>query len=1000
MDKRVPFGTFEPMFARPSDSGCGSRISFCLAALALSSFLSAVGAESAAPGVAPPIRVYSRLLDPREHPDDDRRAVRPPSWDLFEKQTQFTSLRGFDVQGTQIVNYTNELERYTRTFGLGNVVWPSYPILFASNLLDLAQEVKRRNLYLFDVWGFVPGSGPGGYWQQFKPPQSAFDTLESVLGERWLGADIGEQDGRYIGGYASQMSAISSNRFDQYLNFQRHFERMGDQLGNKLSTLVSLNFGHYLLKEGTYTLIGAETAQALPNSQVYYAFIRGAGKQYGVPWFGNASIFNRWGFKTYGSEGVSDGYPDGPTRGTSLSLLKRLLYSHIAYNSVLVGFESGWFDGDKLSPIGRIQQAAQKWVKENGSLGVMHTPVAVLLDFYSGWSFPRHLYTDKLYRVWGNLPYARGDHLTHGVLDLLYPGYVNASYFHDESGFIAPTPYADVADCLLSDAPSWLLDRYPVLVVAGELHGGAELGEKLTAYVERGGHLLITAGNLAKWPSGLGGVRVKPDRVAHQCKQVELQYPKAVLQETPFDLLALDCPSVARCLATAGDAHEPAVIELSIGEGTLTVFASAFGVPVEPRLDPPVRGQIDQPLPTPYPLLRHVRQFLQRAFAQQALFVAEPELSLITCRRAEGDYTVSVANNTWHAQSFNLQSRCGAITSLQELPLDVSERTAVGLTPDGLHNADLGTSDANHIAGGDVRIFRVRVQETNVQEIAHRSPPRRPQGRFLPLHQARSLKEEILARPTFFQHFDGVLLDWRYVHEKDAQILQQEARWLTRQKVRVFVDLSSGLNLYPDLRLIDNDPDEYAATRAIIKELLDKMARLGARDLLLSLHRQPENNFTGEQTKTAFEKALRELSEAAAQRGITVYLRLAPDKPPASLAEAMQLLDRVGAPNLKLAPSVALWLRQKPTLPAGLAPRVGLWLLSGPASDLAGAPWSYQQPLATADCAPIRTMIAAAPQAPWALDAVFADQDAEYREITTLEKELGRVSPTSASPEP
>ena len=80
-------------------------------------------------------------------------------------------------------------------------------------------------------------------------------------------------------------------------------DRAGDDLGHRHATLVSLNFGHYFLKEGTYTLIGAETAQALPNNQVYYAFIRGAGKQYGVAWFGNASIYNRWGYKSYGSSG-------------------------------------------------------------------------------------------------------------------------------------------------------------------------------------------------------------------------------------------------------------------------------------------------------------------------------------------------------------------------------------------------------------------------------------------------------------------------------------------------------------------------------------------------------------------------------------------------------------------------------------------------------------------------------------------------------------------------
>ena len=155
--------------------------------------------------------------------------------------------------------------------------------------------------------------------------------------------DNGEQDGWYIGGYASELYPSSASRREQYLNFQRHFERLTRDLGNKLSTLVSLNFGHYFLKEGVYTFIGAETGQALPNGQVFYSFIRGAGKQYGVPWFGNASVFNRWGWKQYGPD-IHDGHiTGGPTHGTSLSLLKRLLYSQILYNSMMVGFESSYF---------------------------------------------------------------------------------------------------------------------------------------------------------------------------------------------------------------------------------------------------------------------------------------------------------------------------------------------------------------------------------------------------------------------------------------------------------------------------------------------------------------------------------------------------------------------------------------------------------------------------------------------------------------------------------
>ncbi|MCL5279654.1 MAG: hypothetical protein M1376_07080 [Planctomycetes bacterium] len=59
-------------------------------------------------------------------------------------------------------SHAQEIEKSTRTYELGDVIWPSYPILCARNLGDLAQEIKRRDLYLFDIWGYVPGSGPGG----------------------------------------------------------------------------------------------------------------------------------------------------------------------------------------------------------------------------------------------------------------------------------------------------------------------------------------------------------------------------------------------------------------------------------------------------------------------------------------------------------------------------------------------------------------------------------------------------------------------------------------------------------------------------------------------------------------------------------------------------------------------------------------------------------------------------------------------------------------------
>ena len=946
-----------------------------VSASALCAVLVITATTAATADDAPAARwVYTHLLEPREHPDYDRRHVKPPSWDTFGNRTQFAALRGFPIEEGKIVRIAETIDQYTKTYQLGNVVWPSYPIVFAENLGEFAEELKRRGLFLFDIWGYVPGSGPGGYWQQYEVPPHVFPLLETTLGSRWLGMDIGEQDGRYIGGYAGQMLPVSGDRFEQYLNFQRHFERMGDELGNKLSTLVSLNFGHHFLKEGTYTTIGAETAQALPNGQVYYAFIRGAGKQYGVPWFGNASVWNRWGWKVYGTVNKPESGPQpGSAKGTSLNLLKRLLYHHILYNCIIVGFESSWFDGEALSPIGRIQQAAQEWVLETGPPGVMATPVAVMVDFFSGWSFPRHLYTGNVYRVWGNVPYGPGDHLTDGVLDMLYPGYQDASYFHDERGFISPTPYGDVADCLLIDAEGWLLARYPVLVVATELTGGMEIRDKLEAYAAAGGHLVVTAGNVAKFPGGLGGVMVSGEA-------------RDLGKDAPGlgPLYALDLPDTARVIA----AHDkvPVVVEVGLGAGRVTVFASPFGVPAKAgRVD--LANEVDRPLEKPFPLLPHVRAALDRIFRGQMLFEVGEGLSLVTCRKGPGEYTMAIANNALSPRTFQIASHCGPIQSVEELVLDQSEKGAAGYLPEGFEQAGIGVGDEGAIAGGDIRIFSVRVQEESVQEIPHSAPPARARGRVLPLRGQRSLKEQILMRPTFFEHFDGAAVDWRYLHDRDMAALKREAGWLERQGLRLWVDFTSGVNLYPGLRLVDNDAGPYAKSMAAIEDVLNKMQAWGAHDAVLSLHRVPENNITREETWQSFEETLRTLSAQAAALDIHLYLRDS-TKDGMGLEERLQRIEGVAAPNLTLAASTALLLDRKVTPRQArslLEGRVGLWLLSAPSYDIAGRLWNSNSPIAGKGVdGTLAQLLAIAPGVPILLDSVYSDRDSEYLDARAL----------------
>jgi len=929
--------------------------------------------------------VYNFLINPREYPDDVRRHVKPPSWEFFGNQTHFTAMRSLQMKENRLVNFAEDFERYSKTYDLGDVIWPNSRFLSASNIPDMVLEMKQRNLYLFDIWGYVPGSGPGE-WHQFQLSKEASRLFESELGDRWLGMDMGEQDGRYVLAYAQSMYPASAGRFQQYLHFHKHMEKIQNDSDNKLATLVAITFGHYLVREGLYTVVGAETAQMHPNGQVFYAFNRGAGKQYGVPWFGNASVFNRWGWKTYGETGKTN----GPTKGTSLSLLKRLLYSHILYNSMLAGFETSWTDGAKLSPIGRIQQSAQKWVRKTGSPGVHQTPVALMLDFYAGWIFPN--YNNFLYRIWGNLNYGPGDYLTNNVFDLFYPGYQVSSFFHNELGFATATPYGDVADALLSDAPGWLLKRYPVLVISGELSGGAEVRDKLQEYAVNGGRLFITAGSLKNLPGGISGITCEGKSVQLGKGQEVILTGKKFSEQYEFELLPLQVPPNTITLATVNGQN--AVVELKVGEGSVTVFASPFGITKVSQVEKPVLQVVDQPLPNPFPLLQQVRVFLDQAFESQKFFDAGKGLSLITCRQKSGEYTVGVSNNSWEELPMNIVSNIGKIRSVKELPLDQSEKKAIGYMPEGMEGKNIGSSRANTIAGGDIRIFHVTVQEEGIQEIAHEIPLPNPKNRLLPLGEVVSIQTELLSRPTFFQHFDGVTVDWKYLSKREKKAIEEESTWLKLQKPQIWVDLTSGINLFPDLRLVNNIEQEYLKSMMTIHDVIDKMEIIGSQNLILSLHTNIENNISQEDTWKEIERSVSEICKIAGKQGITVYLRMSVGNklPRGKVDETIRFMESVNMPNLRLALNTAVLLDSNSSpndLNAKLKGKIGLWLVNTPQRDLSGRLWNTYAPVAFSGYEKeLSALLGIAPELPMLTDVVFENRDQEYLESVALDKLL------------
>ena len=104
-----------------------------------------------------------------------------------------------------------------------------------------------------------------------------------------------------------------------------------------------------------------------------------------------------------------------------------------------------------------------------------------------------------------------------------------------------------------------------------------------------------------------------------------------------------------------------------------------------------------------------------------------------------------------------------------------------GYKPGGFIKTDVGKSNATTIAGLDMRLFMVEVQEVAGLDIATPPMPVAPRRRALPLPElganAGSMMDSILLRPTFFDHFDTVVVDWRYMASHTAAALEWDGKY-------------------------------------------------------------------------------------------------------------------------------------------------------------------------------------------------------------------------------
>ncbi|MFA6948982.1 MAG: hypothetical protein WCQ72_08365, partial [Eubacteriales bacterium] len=757
-------------------------------------------------------KVYLHLTEPEEYPEFTRRAARAVTRAALGNTIQFTSLRIFPTNSSNVkdigeasdtgsrpmpdANYLlreidETIELYVDYFKLGRVLWPVYPTLFAGNFKELVDKCVEKGLYLYDFWGYVPGSKPSnGIWGEYGIPEETDACLREKLGEHFLGYDNGEQDGRYIHASAETSVPTIDSRVMQYRNFQAYFEKLNDAMQNHTVTLSSLTYLHYFAREGNTIMLGAETAQALPSNPMWFSFIRGASKQYGLLNYGNASVWNRWGYKDYhiASEqpDTSKGYEAGRTAGTSLSLLRRLIYNQYMYNCDILGFEGGWFttseasDGDindeshyivgrkkyTLTPVGVIARRCGEFVLEHGFPGTLYTPVAIIAGFGCGWMPPRQLYSPAVYRVWGNLPYSEGDYALHALFSMLFPGYENSGFYRDERGFLTPTPYGECADVLLSDVRAEILARYDTAILLSGTEIDIELLHKLRSFTDGGGKLLVFAGAL---DSATDGAKA----------------------DASFAALFGGCCANVKILDA--DSLERTDDELNF------------------------RNNVNEDIARPYRFKAETAAALDSALSDVRLIWADnPALQYTLCVKDEENYTLFVANNTLAEERFNIAACRGEIVSAEAEPIGDGVESLPEFMPraEFVHYTEpVRTSGKYTLKPYDCRIYNVRAKGISFETLPKSNPSPRDDRLYLSLgYENQSAKNYLLAHPTFAHHFGGMLLPAEYLDRLGTEAAEREAHYFKLQNVKIIVDFTRMINHYPDLTIIGNFPARTAAS--------------------------------------------------------------------------------------------------------------------------------------------------------------------------------------------
>jgi hypothetical protein len=298
------------------------------------------------------------------------------------------------------------------------------------------------------------------------------------------------------------------------------------QAGPMWDTLIpaqstsSTSYAHALASWGVRTL-GMETSAVQPITAMRIAFTRGAARQFGgtflyyhAPNFGDtATTFTK--SQNFAGPDYFFHTRYGATMGPSLSWYRKNYYLYFMSGASAIYLEQGFDQFFKpgpgehpfqLNPLGRITDEFVRFAQRHADRGVPYTPVAFLLDPAHGWDM-----TDWPHFPLGVAHLDRSDRaLRELFLAAYYPAAVNEGEpaTADRQAF-TNAAFGDIFDVLVaSEKNAGAIDAYRALVVGGRIVWTPAWGERLKAYVQKGGTVVLNAAQLKGLPSDLTGVRL------------------------------------------------------------------------------------------------------------------------------------------------------------------------------------------------------------------------------------------------------------------------------------------------------------------------------------------------------------------------------------------------------------------------------------------------------------------------------------------------------------